>query len=111
MLGFRNAEMKQLILRLGALFVAWYFSMIILLYCHESVHVAIYKAYDCYASFSLDPISLSGTTYAINNCNLPKEGYFLHALNELVGYNLVAVISIVFLNAAITEVVERLFSR
>jgi len=98
--------MKQLISKLIILLIAWYFSMLILIYSHESIHVAIYKAYDCYASFSLDPISLSGTTYAINNCNLPREGYFLHALNEVIGYSLGAVISIVFLKVAVTEIIN-----
>jgi len=90
--------MKEKLIDILAVLVAWYLSMLVVVYSHESVHSAIYYTYDCYSYFEVDPFTLSGTTYATQNCELPNEAIFLHSLNELVGYSLLAIVTIICIN-------------
>jgi len=103
--------MRQIILKLIIIAVAWYLSMLLLIYFHECVHVAIYKVYGCYAYFMIDPLGLSGETHVMSNCELSIGGYFLHALNDVIGYTLVAILCIVYLNAIFIVITKHLFSR
>ena len=90
--------MKEKLIDVLMVFVAWYLSMLTLIYFHESVHSAIYKNYNCYSYFEIDPFSLSGTTYTTQDCELPSEAIFLHSLNELVGYSLATIVTIICIN-------------
>jgi len=84
---------KEVLVFLGLLFILSYLLEINFIYEHELVHKQIFEYYGINSTIEIDYFKLKGETVPdFNNVDISSEDidrvYFLHALNEIVGYHM-----------------------